>query len=413
MKRVLITGMGVISPYGVGLSPLVENVWAGRSAVVNMKEQWQQKVSDMNSWVGAPLQVDLNEKAIPRKFRKTMGKSASLAALAVSNALASSPLPEELLSSGRVGVSFGSSTGSVDSTERFFAGPFETHSMHNLPSGMFFQIMSHTAAANIAQMFNIQGRVISPNAACSSSAQAIGLGFEAIRDGRQDIMLCGGSDELHVMTNVSFDVVQAASFKYNDQPQRTPRPFDRDRDGTVCGEGAGCLILESEESALRRGANVFGEVVGFATSASGENMAQADAESIVHCMQAALDDAGLNASQVDYINAHATGTLVGDISEARAVRQLFGENRVPVSSLKGLFGHTLGASAVIELIVGLQMMKNNTILPSSNLENIDPDCQGVWHVTGKLNRQIDIMMKNSFAFGGINSVLIVERYGND
>jgi 3-oxoacyl-[acyl-carrier-protein] synthase II len=281
--------------------------------------------------------------------------------------------------------------------------------MHQIPSGMFFKIMSHTAAANIAQTFNVKGRVISPNAACSSSAQAIGMGYEFIRNGIQDVMLCGGVDELHPMTNVSFDIVQAASYKFNEQPHRTPRPFDKDRDGTVCGEGAGCIVLESEESALKRGARILGEVVGFSTSSSGVHMAQADADSIAVCINDALKSAQLQPGDVDYINAHATGTLVGDVSEALAIKQVFAE-KVPVSSLKGYFGHTLGASGVLEMIVSFSMMEEEILLPTLNLDEPDEACTGIWHLREKREQKINTFVKNSFAFGGINTVLIGKRY---
>jgi len=382
LRKVVVTGFGALTPYGEGVPLMMENLEAGKSAVTNMKVEWESAVSDLNSWVGAPLQGELDAKSIPRKFRKTMGRSAIMATIGTREAIAQANLSQELLSSGKVGVSFGSSTGSVDSTERFFVESIKNRSMHQVSSGMFFQIMSHTAAANIAQTYNITGRVISPNSACSSSAQSIGLGFEAIQSGKQDIMLCGGSDELHVMTNVSFDVVQAASYKYNDRPEQTPRPFDRDRDGTVCGEGGGCIVLESEESAVSRGAEILGEIVGFSTLSSGVHMAQANTDSIEKCINSALENAGVQTSQIDYINAHATGTLVGDVSEAQAIKNVFGDT-VPVSGLKGYIGHTLGASAVLELIATFRMADQEILIPTKNLENPDESCAGLYHLTEK------------------------------
>jgi 3-oxoacyl-[acyl-carrier-protein] synthase II len=221
-------------------------------------------------------------------------------------------------------------------------------------------------------------------------------------------MLCGGTDELHVMTNVSFDIVQAASFKYNDSPSQTPRPFDQDRDGTVCGEGAGCVVLESEESAKARGAKILGEISGFATLSSGVHIAQPDQQSIEKCMSMALQNAQLETTDVDYINAHATGTLVGDVSEAQAIQQVFG-NQVPVSGFKGYFGHTLGASAVLELIASFKMLQKDTLISTKNLENVDPSCAGINHITENTNKRINYFVKNSFAFGGINTVLIAKK----
>lgn len=410
LNRVVITGVGTVSPYGVGIPIFIEKLFAGRSAVVNMKNEWAPAINDLMCYVGAPLSEPLNEKDIPRKFRKTMGKTAILSYLAVKEALNTADINDELLCSGKLGISFGSSTGSAESTERFFVEHLNTKSARSLPSGIFFQVMSHTSAANIAQAFNVCGRVVSPNSACSSSAQSIGIAYEMIKCGYQDIMLCGGSDELHVTTNASFDMVQAASYKYNDNPTHTPRPFDKDRDGTVCGEGAGCVILESVASAKKRDAKILGEVIGFATNASGVHMAHADGDSIVRCIQDALQSAELNPTDIDYINAHATGTIIGDGSEAEAIKQVFESLNVPVSSLKGHIGHTLGASGVLELIGVLHMIETNTLIPTLNLNEPDDQCGGINHVQKSAIRKINIIIKNSFAFGGINTVLIIKRY---
>lgn len=411
LNRVVITGIGAVSPYGVGVPVFIDKLFNGESAIVNMEKEWAPAINDLMCYVGAPLSETINEKEISRKFRKTMGKTAILAYLAVKEAITSTHINEELLSSGRVGISFGSSTGSAESTERYFVEHINTKSARSLPSSIFFQVMSHTSAANIAQAFNINGRVFSPNSACSSSAQAIGFAYEMIQCGQQDIMLCGGSDELHVTTTASFDMVQAASFKYNNNPSATPRPFDKDRDGTVCGEGAGCIILESETSAKKRGAKILGEVIGFATNASGVHMAHADTSSIIHCMRDALQSAKIKQTDVDYINAHATGTIIGDLSEAQAINQVFDSNQVLVSSIKGHFGHTLGASGVLEIIAVLNMMETKVIVPTRNLDNPDESCKGINHVQSTMNKQINTVVKNSFAFGGINTVLIIKRYG--
>jgi 3-oxoacyl-[acyl-carrier-protein] synthase II len=410
LNRVVITGIGAVSPFGVGVPIFIDKLFNGESAVVNLEKEWAPAINDLLCYVGAPLSEPISEKEIPRKFRKTMGKTAILSYLAVKEAVDKANINDELLSSGRVGISFGSSTGSAESTERYFVEHINTKSSRSLPSSIFFQVMSHTSAANIAQAMNVNGRVVSPNSACSSSAQAIGFAFEMIQCGHQDIMLCGGSDELHVTTTASFDMVQAASFKYNDNPTATPRPFDRDRDGTVCGEGAGCIILESESSAKKRGAKILGEVIGFATNASGVHMAHADTKSIVHCMKDALQNAKIKPANVDYINAHATGTMIGDVAEAQAINQMFEGNHVPVSSIKGYFGHTLGASGVLETIAVLNMLETDMILPTRNLDNPDEACKGINHVQSIQNKKINIIVKNSFAFGGINTVLIIKRY---
>lgn len=410
IKKVVITGYGAVSPFGVGVQIMLDNLLSGNSAVVNMKNEWKNEVEDLYSWVGAPLQEDLNDKSIPRKFRKNMGKTAIMSYIAAREAIELAEISEDILKSGRMGVSFGSSTGSVASTEYFLRTQFEHQSTRKLASGVFFQIMSHTSAANIAQGFNIRGRVISPNCACSSATQGIGLGFEAIRNGQQDIMLCGGSDELHVMTNASFDIVQAASCRFNDTPKLTPRPFDKDRDGTVCADGAGCVILESEESAIARNAEILGEIIGFSTSSSGKYITHSDVDSIIKCMNHAIEDANITSENIDYINAHATGTQVGDISEAVAIEHVFGLKTVPVSSFKGHLGHTLGASGALELIACFNMINQGKIIPTKNLDKPDEKCAGLNHIKKIYDAKVELFIKNSFAFGGINTVLIGKRY---
>ncbi len=407
VKRVVITGMGAISPFGAGVQTMMEALAAGKSAVVNLRERWEPLVHDFACWIGAPLGQDLDPKSIPRKFRKTMGRTALFAAAAAQEAVAHAGLDETVLASGRAGVSFGSTTGSAESTDMYFRELTDSRQVRNLPSTIFFQIMSHTSAANVAHIFSMRGRVISTNSACSSAAQAIGLGYEAIRYGHQDLMLCGGSDELTVLVNASFDLVQAASSRYNDEPKKSPRPFDRDRDGTVCGEGAGCIVLESEESALRRGAPILGEIMGFHTCASGAHLAEPDTKSIIDSMEFAMQASGILPENIDYINAHATATAAGDACEAQAIGHVFPGKRVPVSSLKGYFGHTLGASGALELIAALTMAQGGRLLPTLNLENIDPECAMIRHVLEPETHTVRLFMKNSFAFGGISTVLIV------
>ncbi len=402
--------MGAVSPFGIGMKPMIDGLYAGESAVVSQKEKWESRIHDLNCWVGAPLKGPLPPKAIPRKYRRTMGLTAMMALHAAQEAIREARLPEACFSSGRTGVSFSSSMGSAESLTEYFKEYLTTGSLRNISSGAFFQVMSHTCAANIAHALNISGRVISPDSACSSSAQAIGLGYEAIRYGLQDIMICGGADELDALVCGSFDLLNATSCKYNDNPRETPRPFDSERDGTVCGEGAGCIVLESVESARERGAVILAEITGFSTSSDGTHLAQPHSASIARCIKDALTNAEIGPDAVDYINAHATGTLLGDQAEAEAIREVFGEKKVPVSSLKGHMGHTLGASGALELAASVQMMHRGKLIPTLNLKNPGEGCDIVSHVNGQANNRINTVIKNSFAFGGINSVLILRRF---
>ncbi len=412
LRRVVITGTGAVSPYGVGVDRLMEALYAGRSAVVNQRSQWQERLRDLTCWVGAPVSEPLDHRLIPRKFRRSMGRVAILACLAAFEARKHARIPDESFGSGRMGVSFASTVGSIDSLERFFSS-LGRGKIEGLPATIFFQFMSHTCAANLAQVLGITGRVLSPSAACGSSLQAIGCGFEAIQSGAQDIMLCGGAEELHVLVSASFDLIRACSSHFNDQPTRTPRPFDRDRDGTVCGEGAGALILESEECARARGVEILAEVAGYATNSDGMHMSEPHRESITACLREALVRSALSPESLDYVNAHATGTLAGDQAEAEALRAVFGEGRVAISSFKGHFGHTLGASGALETIACLVMQKDGYLIPSLNLETPGEGCLGLDHVTTLRRKNVERFAKNSFAFGGINSVLILTRYHDD
>lgn len=409
LNKVVVTGMGAVSPHGIRVSAMMEKLYQGSSAVVNLKSEWEKEITDLNCWIGAPVRYDLNEKAIPRKYRKSMGKIAIMSYGAAQEAIEQAGLTEEILTSGRLGVSFASSTGSAESTLAYYKEIITAKAIRNIMSGSFLQVMSHTCAANLANCYNIRGRVISPNSACSSSSQSIGLAYESIKFGLQDFMLCGGADELSAVVNSSFELVQAVSIRYNDRPSRSPRPFDKNRDGTVCGEGAGCLVLESEASARARGARILGEIAGFYTCSSGVHLTQPDVESAASCIRQGLKDAAMSPHDIDYINSHATGTIIGDTDEAKAIYQVFGDGDVPVSSLKGHFGHTLGACGVLELIATIKMMEKGIIIPTLNLNEIEDSCKMIRHVTSNETKIVNAFVKNSFAFGGINTVLIVRR----
>ena len=274
----------------------------------------------------------------------------------------------------------------------------------------FFKCASHTVAMNVAQMLGIRGEVLSPSSACASSMQAIGLGFQLIRAGILDMAFCGGAEEVTSMVIGSFESVFAtAPAARNDNPETASRPFDAQRDGLVCGEGAGVIVLESLDSAQVRNAAILGEVAGYNTSAGGSHISQSDAGAIRDGINAALRDAGVAPQDIDYVSAHATGTIQGDASESEALRQVFG-GRVPVSSLKGCLGHTMGASGAIELAACLMMMRDGVIYPTRNLEQPAEDCLGLNHIQQQTPAKINCFIKNCFAFGGINAILVCRRF---
>jgi 3-oxoacyl-[acyl-carrier-protein] synthase II len=405
LKRVVITGIGVVSPFGNGVPALMTGIEEGRSAVRFM-DGWDQ-YNGLQSLVGAPVEMQ-GEMNIPRQKRRSMGRMSIFAAQAADEAIADAGITLANENMWRVGCVVGSTMGSAKSINDVFETMLPDKDLSKLNSTMFFQCMSHTATVNVAQYLGLTGTVVAASAACASALHAIGIGYDLIRLGRQDILLCGGAEELHPTVTGSFDILFATSTKHNHDPQNTPRPFDRDRDGLVCGEGSGILVLEEYERAVSRGARIYAEITGFSTTASGIHVSQSNCDSMVTCIRQALVDAGIQASDIDYINAHATATLQGDQEEAEAIREIFGAS-TPVSCMKGHIGHTLGAAGAIELAAGLKMMETGVIYPTRNLENVSEDCAGIQHVMAPVKKEINTMLKNGFAFGGINAALVCRK----
>jgi 3-oxoacyl-[acyl-carrier-protein] synthase II len=421
MKRVAITGMGIISPIG----NQVEGVW---NSLVNNQSgirhipAWE-KIKDLKVSIAGCCQ-GYDPKRIKRQDRRTMGPMAVMATLSALDALAQAGLdllepesdPSKLNSSKlnpvpskQTGVAMGSTTGSGGTIETMFNDFQETGGIGRLEGTAFMKIMNHSVAANVAATLGIRGRVISPCCACATSTQAIGEGYEIIKNGHQKIMICGGADDLHPSTAGVFDVLNAASRKFGQTPCATPRPFDANRDGLVVSEGAGTLILEEFNHARTRGANILGEIIGYNTCCDGAHMTTPRAQGMAQCMEGALKSAGCKVQDIDYINAHATGTRLGDAAEARAIAML-GDHKIPVSATKGYTGHTLAASGVMEAIFCLEMMARSLIIPTRNLETIDPDCAGICHVQKIIETPLDTVMTSNFAFGGINATLIFKKY---
>jgi 3-oxoacyl-[acyl-carrier-protein] synthase II len=400
-ERIAVTGMGLASPIGNEPESIVAAL-RGRQSGVRYMQEWTGR-EDLQSHVAGLVQgIDLQE-VIPRKYRRTMGRVAQLATFASGRAIADAGLTDEMLRSGRVGLAMGSTTGSTAATLDYYATLIQ-QSMRQNKSTTFMQVMAHTCAANVALTFGVTGRVWGPNSACTSGSQSIGLAFDTLRAGAQDVMICGGAEEAHFTTAAQFDLVGAASRAYNDRPELTPRPFDKKRDGMVVGEGAGILVLERWEHAKARGAKIYAELLSFATTCDGEHITNPSAEGMRACISRARD-AGLSPSDIDYVNAHATGTEAGDPTEAQATALVFGD-RVPLSSTKSYTGHTLGACGGIESIFAIQMMRHGFLAPTLHLEEVDPACRGPWLLDQVIEKRSKIVMNNNFAFGGINTSLV-------
>ncbi len=409
VNRVVVTGMGAVSPFGRGASALFSGLSKGKSGIRSLPEA--ASIRGLRSHVAGRI-TDVDASEIRRKYRRSMSAGSIFAALAAQEALDEGKVTDVLRTGGDLGVAIGSTVGSVGTLEAFFREYFSDSGLERMRSTLFFKIMNHSHAANVSQMLGISGRTLAPAAACSTGAQAVGMGFEMIASGKQRLMLCGGTEEFHPLFIATFDVMNAASTHFNHQPQRTPRPFDRDRDGVVCSEGCGILLLESLESALSRGAPVFAEIAGYATQTDPSNIANPDAGSIVACMALCLENAGLKPGEIDYINAHATATLEGDASECEAIRTLFG-NAAAVSSLKGHLGHTMAASGSLELMGCIFMMRQGRLIPTLNLDQVDPACQGIAHVRRGAKKPLHLVLKNNFALGGVNSSVLLRRFVHD
>ena len=283
------------------------------------------------------------------------------------------------------------------------------HDVQGVTATTYIRSMPQTCAVNIGVFFGIKGRLLTSNTACTSGSYGIGLGYEAIKYGKQDIMLCGGAEELDPTGSAVFDTLYATSTR-NDEPERTPRPFDKDRDGLVIGEGAATLVLEELEHARARGARILAEIIGFGTNTDGDHITQPNKATMEIAMRIALDDAGLEPASVGYINGHGTATLQGDIAESHATAALFGSS-VPFSSLKGYTGHTLGACGAIEAWCTINMMNLGWFAPNLNLDSLDPACASLDYIVGS-GRELDVdcAVSNNFAFGGINTSIVLRRW---
>lgn len=406
-RRVVVTGVGLASPIGHSLDAVTTALRSGAHGLVAMPE-WD-RIGELTTRVAGRVQ-DLSLKGRwPRQNTRSMGRVALLSAYATDRAIEDAALSGELLRSGRLGMAHGSTHGSSDALEKFCRRAFDKDSLQGIGSSEFLRFMSNTTAANLAILYGIKGRVLSTCAACVSGSQAVGAGLEAIRAGAQDVMLCGGAEELHWVPAGVFDIFQATSTRFNETPDRASRPFDDQRDGLVIAEGACTVVLEALEHAEARGAQILGEVLGYGTNCDGAHVTAPSREGMQGAMALALDDAGVSASEIDYVNAHATGTQVGDIEESFATRAVVGES-TPVSSTKGHTGHTLGACGTLELVFAIAMMKAGFVPGTRNLERIDPECAPLDYVLGDARpMQPNLIMSNNFAFGGVNTSLIVAR----
>ena len=326
-------------------------------------------------------------------------------------AIETAGLDASILSSGRVGVAFGSTHGSPTVQREIYKNFFSNSQSRFLSIGAvdYLKSMVHTTAVNITKMFGITGRVISSSTACATSSQAIGFGYESIKFGMQDAMICGGADEYDTTAVAVFDNLLACSTDFNATPHLTPRPFDARRDGLVVGEGAGAIILEEYELAKRRGADILAEVIGFSCNNNGGDLILPNLNGVAQVIRLGLQNARISPDQVDFVSAHATATKMGDIVEAQAIHSVYGD--LPyVTGLKGYMGHTMASCGVIEAIITLHMMEHGIIAPTLNLEEVDERCSMIRHATKLYESTIRVAAVQNFAFGGVNTSIIIKKF---
>jgi len=410
-RRVVITGCAAITPIGDTKETILHSLETGVSGVKPLKSDellTEQIYCGVFGTVDYPIAYDFK-----RRDRKTMGPVSYYACQTAKTALEQAGLTPEFIQSGRLGVAYSSTHGSPTvqrSIYRTFFSPEDTK-LRSVGAVDYLKSMVHTTAVNISKMFGITGRVISSSTACTTSSQSIGFGYEAVKYGLQDAMVCGGADEYDTTTVAVFDNLLATSVDFNDTPHLTPRPFDRRRDGLVVGEGAGALILEDYETARKRGADILGEVIGFACNSNGSDLILPNTQGITSAIQMGLDNAALNADEVDFISAHATATKMGDVTEAQSIAAIYGDGPA-VTGLKGYMGHTMGSCGAIETILTLYMMSAGFIAPTLNLEEVDERCAMLRHVTKLREAPMRIAAVQNFAFGGVNTSLFIKQFAN-
>ena len=407
MKRVVVTGMAGISSIGSDWESVRSRLDGMKNSIIRM-DDWDQ-FEDLNTRLAAPIPKFEMPSHYGRKDLRSMGRVAKLAVRASELALEDAGLlGEEVLHNGLTGVAFGSSAGDTGATCDFADMLLNGHS-GNLSANSYIKMMSHTSPVNIGVYFRLRGRIYTTSSACTSASQGIGYAYEAIKNGQQLVMVAGGCESLCPTAAAVFDTLYATSVR-NDEGHLSPRPFDKDRDGLVIGEGSGTLILEELDHAQARGAKIHAELVGFGTNSDGNHVTQPSSETMETVMRLALQDALLSPDAIGYVSAHGTATERGDIAESQATAEVFG-NKMPISAFKSFTGHTLGACGALEAWVTIEMMNSNWFHATVNLDSVDPNCSDLDYIMqGGRHIETEYTMTNNFAFGGINTSLIFKRW---
>ena len=402
MRRVVVTGMGIVSCLGNDQTAVLDALRAGRSGI---KFQETYKEMGFRSHVAGSVDINLAE-LIDRKILRFMGDAAAFAYISMQQAIADAGLSDDLVSNERTGIIMGSGgASSMNLVEA--ADILREKGLKRVGPYRVTQTMGSTTSACLATPFKIKGVNYSISSACATSAHCIGNAMEQIQLGKQDIVFAGGGEEEHWTLTCLFDAMGALSTKYNETPEKASRAYDAERDGFVIAGGGGCLVLEELEHAKARGAKIYAELVGYGANSDGYDMVAPSGEGAIRCMNQAL---ATTEGKIDYINSHGTSTPVGDLAELKAIKATFGDTIPPISSTKSLTGHSLGATGVQEAIYALLMMQHNFICASANIEQLDAEAEGMPIVLQRQdNVRLERVMSNSFGFGGTNACLVFQR----
>ncbi len=403
MRRVVVTGLGIVSSIGSGRAAVLDSLRAGRSGIRLSEEQ---RSMGFRSHVYGPIDLSLDE-LIDRKVKRFMSDAAAYSYLALREAIADAGLDDADVSNVRTGLVAGSGGASTENV-LLCGDTARQKGPRKVGPYMVPRCMNSAIAANLATAMRIKGTSYTISSACATSAHAIGHGAELIQFGKQDVVFAGGGEDVHWGSTVMFDGMGALSSAYNDTPEKASRPYDANRDGFVISGGAGILVLEELGRAHARGARILAELTGYGATSDGADMVQPSGEGAARCMRLALQDVK---RPIDYLNTHGTSTPLGDLKELEAVREVFGDRSPPISSTKSLTGHALGAAGVNEAIYSLLMMEHGFICASANVEQLDPAAEGMDIVRERRDDvRLDAVMSNSFGFGGTNATLVFERF---
>jgi len=404
MGRVVITGMGIYSCLGLNLKEVKNSLYNGRSGIVF--DQERKDFGYRSALTGMVPEPNI-KKLLSRRQRLSMGQESRFAYMSTIEALSNAKIDEQFLHNNEVGILFGNDSTAqsvVESIDKIR----EKGDTTLVGSGAVFMGMNSTVTMNLSTIFNLKGINLTVSAACASGSHSVGLGYHLIKSGLQDCVICGGAQEINKYAMGSFDGLGV--FSINEKaPTEASRPFDSERDGLVPSGGAATLILESYESAIRRGVDILGEVVGYGFSSNGEHISNPNVDGPSRAMKMALDQAQFKPDMIDYVNAHATSTPVGDQNEAKAICEVFCGHRPLVSSTKSMTGHECWMAGASEIVYSMLMMEHSFIAPNINLDEKDADSEKLNLVTQTINKNIDVFLSNSFGFGGTNSAIIVKK----